>query len=148
MVLIKVKRLSAGAILPEFKTSGAAGADIAYDGSQGDTVALYKFGTRLIPTGFSLDIPEGYEVQVRPRSGFSIKNVVLMPNSPGTIDSDYRGEVKVGLLYAGSDSCILVQTGERIAQLVVQKVEPVEYQEVQELSDTERGSGGFGSTGR
>ena len=100
----------------------------------------------LIPTGFSLSIPQGYEVQIRPRSGLAAKNCITVLNAPGTIDADYRGEIKVILINLGKDKFI-VKRGERVAQMVVCPVTQVKLEEVKKLSLTDRGTGGFGSTG-
>jgi dUTP pyrophosphatase len=100
----------------------------------------------LVPTGFALAIPEGYEAQVRPRSGLALRNGIVLPNSPGTIDSDYRGEVQVILMNAGSEP-FAIQRGDRIAQLVVTPVVQVAWEEVDSLDATPRGAGGFGHTG-
>ena len=110
-------------------------------------VTLKPLERRLIPTGLYLEIPEGYEVQVRPRSGLALKHGITVLNTPGTVDSDYRGEVGV-ILANLSNEPFEVQPGERIAQLVAAAVEQITWQDAKELSDTERGGGGFGSTGR
>lgn len=133
-----------GARLPEYKTSGAAGADIC---AFLDTPVTIAAGCHaLISTGLFFEIPEGYEIQVRPRSGLAAKNGVTVLNAPGTIDSDYRGEVCV-ILHNASDVPFTVQNGERIAQIVVAPVVQAVFSMVEKLSDTERGQGGFGSTG-
>ena len=103
-------------------------------------------GRALLPTGFALAVPEGYEAQVRPRSGLALRHGLLLPNAPGTIDSDYRGEVKVIVLNAGSEPLTL-RRGDRIAQLVFARVEPVAWEECASLPETSRGGGGFGHTG-
>lgn len=102
--------------------------------------------TVLVPTGFSIELPIGFEAQIRPRSGLAIKSSIGIMNSPGTIDSDYRGEVKIIITNFGSNNFV-VKRGDRIAQMVIAKYERIEWEEAQQLSDTTRGSGGFGSTG-
>ena len=134
-----------GAVIPEYKTAGAAGCDVCAFVS-GDVVI--NPGCRaLIPTGLSFEIPDGYEIQVRPRSGLAFKNGVTVLNTPGTIDSDYRGELKVLLVNLG-DEPFVVENGARIAQLVVAPVTVADFCRIDVLSDSERGKGGFGSTGK
>lgn len=134
-----------GAIVPEYKTAGAAGADLcAYLPSQ--NVTLYPGKSALIPTGLFFEIPDGYEVQVRPRSGLAAKNGVTVLNTPGTIDSDYRGEVKVILINLGEKD-FTINNGDRIAQMVVAPVTTADFTFAENLSETDRGSGGMGSTG-
>lgn len=133
-----------GAIIPEYKTSGAAGADVCAFLSEPVIIKSGEFA--MIPTGLSFAIPEGYEIQVRPRSGLAAKNGVTVLNTPGTIDSDYRGEVKVILINHGKDS-FTVNNGDRIAQLIVAPVTQGVFEKTDELDSTERGEGGFGSTG-
>jgi len=133
-----------GCIIPSYKTSGAAGADICALLPAPITMAS---GERaLVPTGLSVEIPEGFEIQVRPRSGLALKHGVTVLNSPGTIDSDYRGEIGVVLVNHGSEPFV-VNNGERIAQLVVAAVERCEFVRAESLGGTDRGSGGYGSTG-
>ncbi len=133
-----------GAVLPVYKTSGAAGADVcAY---LENDVVIKKGERALIGTGLQFEIPEGYEIQVRPRSGLAFKNGVTVLNTPGTIDSDYRGELKVLLANFGSEDFI-VKNGDRIAQIVVAPVTLGDFTDASSLSETERGAGGFGSTG-
>ncbi len=141
---IAVKRLpEAGDLpLPSYETSGSAGMDIR--AAEPATVAPGKRG--LVGTGFAFAIPEGYEVQVRPRSGLALKKGIAVLNSPGTIDSDYRGEIKVILANLGEEDFV-IERGDRIAQIVVAPVQRGNIVEVEELDDTARGSGGFGSTG-
>ncbi len=136
---------SKGAVIPEYKTSGAAGADIC--ALLSEPVTIKKGSRAMIPTGLFFAIPEGYEVQVRPRSGLAAKNGVTVLNTPGTIDSDYRGEVKVILINLG-DEDFVVKNGERIAQIVVAPVTIGSFEQVTALDETERGAGGFGSTGK
>ena len=111
-----------------------------------DYLTIFPGQIALIPTGFTTAIPEGYEAQIRPRSGLAIKHGITVVNSPGTIDSDYRGEVKVALINISKEPYVIFR-GDRIAQMVISKVETVAVIEVDELDDTERGDGGFGSTG-
>lgn len=135
---------SPGAILPSYQTKGAAGADIC---ACIETDVVIGVGERvMVPTGLFFEIPQGYEVQVRPRSGLAVKNGVTCLNTPGTIDSDYRGEVKVILINLGQKP-FTVKNGDRIAQIVVSPVEQASFCKVDVLSSTERGEGGFGSTG-
>jgi dUTP pyrophosphatase len=141
---IRVKRLDHGAGLPmpAYATSGAAGMDI----SAAESLTLRAGKRHAVATGFAFAIPDGYEVQVRPRSGLALKHGITCLNTPGTIDSDYRGEVKVILANLG-DEDFVIHTGDRIAQLVVAPVTQGIMVEVEALDDTERGTGGFGSTG-
>lgn len=144
MSQILVKRLHPSAILPQYMSSGAAGCDVT--ACLEAPLELAPLGRAAVPTGLALEIPEGYEVQVRPRSGLAIKKGLTIVNAPGTIDSDYRGELKV-LLVNLSTETVRVENGERIAQLIMQKVEQAEWAWTEELTSTERGAGGFGSTG-
>ena len=136
---------SQGAVVPEYKTAGAAGADIC--ALLSEPVIIKKGERAMIPTGLFFAIPHGYEIQVRPRSGLAAKNGVTVLNTPGTIDSDYRGEVKVILINLGSED-FEVKNGDRIAQIVVSPVTIGSFERVSELDETARGSGGFGSTGK
>ncbi|MBP5283953.1 MAG: dUTP diphosphatase [Treponema sp.] len=136
---------SEGAVIPQYKTSGAAGADICAFLSE--PVVIRKGERAMIPTGLYFAIPEGYEIQVRPRSGLAAKNGVTVLNTPGTIDSDYRGEVKVILINLGSED-FEVKNGDRIAQIVAAPVTTAVFEKVSVLDETERGAGGFGSTGK
>jgi dUTP pyrophosphatase len=142
-VTVKVRRKSNEDRLPVYKTSGAAGCDV----TAAMSVTIPPGGRCLVPTGLFLEVPEGYECQVRPRSGLALSHGVTVLNTPGTIDSDYRGEVGV-ILFNTSDQPYIVAVGDRIAQLVFAPVTRVKFEEVKELTDTARGSGGFGSTGR
>ena len=135
---------SKGATIPEYKTKGAAGADLCALLNDPLTIPSGKFA--MVPTGLFFEIPEGYEVQVRPRSGLAAKNGVTVLNTPGTIDSDYRGEIKVILINLGQ-SDFTINCGDRIAQMVVAPVTQASFSVTDSLSETERGSGGFGSTG-
>ena len=136
---------SKGAVIPEYKTAGAAGADLYALVESPVTIPAGKFA--MIPTGLFFEIPEGYEIQIRPRSGLAAKNGVTVLNTPGTIDSDYRGEIKI-ILVNLSDKGFVVNNGERIAQMVIAPVTQASFTIVDQLSDTERGTGGFGSTGK
>ena len=133
--------------LPQYGTPGAAGLDLRAAVPEGSPVTLQPGERALIPTGLSIAVPEGYEAQVRPRSGLAVKHGITCLNTPGTIDSDYRGEVHALLINHGSEP-FEVRRGERIAQMVVARYERAVWREVHILSETERGSGGFGSTGR
>ena len=141
---IAVKRLAhAGDLpLPTYETSGSAGMDVR--AAEAATIAPGQRG--LVGTGFAFAIPEGFEVQVRPRSGLALKKGISVLNAPGTIDSDYRGEIKVILANLGTDDFVVAR-GDRIAQIVVAPVQRGNLVEVSELDDTKRGAGGFGSTG-
>lgn len=130
--------------LPQFATSGSVGADLCA-GVEKDVV-IAPGERELIPTGFALAIPPGCEGQIRPRSGLALRHGITLPNAPGTIDADYRGEIQV-ILHNTSETPFVVRRGERIAQLVFARFETPEVCEVDELSETERGEGGFGSTG-
>ncbi len=143
-VPILVKRLPHGADLPlpTYATDGAAGMDVV----SAEDVTLAPGARHAVATGLSVAIPHGYEIQVRPRSGLAFKYGVTVPNTPGTIDSDYRGELKVLLINHGSET-FTIRRGDRIAQLVVAPVTRGTWLEVSELDETARGEGGFGSTG-
>lgn len=139
---IKIKTLSG--ILPQYETEGSAGMDIrAYI----DEPAVIEPGCRaLVPTGLFMEIPPGYEVQIRARSGLAVKHGIGLTNGVGTIDSDYRGEIKVSLINWG-DEPFTVNNGDRIAQMVVARYESAYLEQVEQLSETDRGEGGFGHTG-
>ena len=141
---VKLKRLphGQGLDLPAYATSGTAGMDVV----SAEDVVLRPGARHAVATGFSVAIPEGYEIQVRPRSGLALKHGITVPNSPGTIDSDYRGELKI-ILANLSDDSFPIQRGDRIAQLVLAPVTLAEWEEVDDLDATARGEGGFGSTG-
>jgi deoxyuridine 5'-triphosphate nucleotidohydrolase len=145
-VIIQVRRLphSDGLPLPAYATPGAAGMDLLAAVAAPVTIEPGK--RALIPTGLAIALPPGFEMQVRPRSGLALRNGILLPNSPGTIDEDYRGEVRVILLNA-SDTPFTVERGMRIAQAIVAPVVRAEWQAVETLDDTSRSTGGFGSTG-
>ena len=144
MLKVKIVRLHNQALLPVYATSHAAGMDIS--ACLDEPVTLEPFSTALIPSGFAIELPEGYEAQLRPRSGLALRSLISLPNSPATIDADYRGEVKVILVNYGKES-FTVRNGDRIAQMVVARVEQVYFDEVTELAPTVRGEGGFGHTG-
>lgn len=131
--------------LPEYQTPQSAGLDIRADVDE--PVTLGPLERAMIPTGLFVELPEGYEMQIRPRSGLAAKHGVTVLNSPGTIDADYRGEIKIILVNLSGEP-FTVEAGERIAQMVVARCEQIEWRPVGELGATERGAGGFGSTGR
>ena len=143
MISVKFKHIGDAphAIMPEYKTKGSAGVDLAIP----QALNMQAGELTRVPLGFALEIPEGYEGQVRSRSGLASQGIIVM-NQPGTIDSDYTGEVGV-LLLNMSPTPVTFQRGDRIAQLVFNKVEQATFEESAELTETERGSGGFGSTG-
>ena len=144
MVQVQIKRLPHGEGLPvpSYATSGAAGMDVV----AAEDVTLQSGQRFAVPTGFALAIPDGYEIQVRPRSGLAFKHGITVPNTPGTIDSDYRGELLILLINHGVRE-FEIKRGDRIAQLVLAPVLQAVWDEVDELDETERGAGGFGSTG-
>jgi dUTP pyrophosphatase len=146
MTKIQIKKLSISVPIPKYETPGSSGLDIAAHIES--NIIIYPNEKALVSTGFSLSIPIGYEVQIRPRSGLAVKKNITVLNTPGTIDADYRGEIKVILINLGKEKFI-IENGDRIAQMVVCPVVRADLEEVEELSDanTERGSGGFGSTG-
>ena len=131
--------------MPSYSTPLSAGMDLRADLSE--PVTLKPLGRQLVPTGLYIELPAGYEAQVRPRSGLAAKHGISIVNSPGTIDADYRGEIKVILVNLSTEDFVIAP-GERIAQMVVARHERVEWEEVEVLEASERGEGGFGSTGR
>lgn len=141
---VQLKRLphGAGLPLPAYATTGAAGMDVV----SAEEVTIPPGARHAVATGLAVAIPEGYEIQVRPRSGLALKHGITVPNTPGTIDSDYRGELKVILINLGTEP-FAIQRGDRVAQLVLAPVVQAAWDEVEELGATERGEGGFGSTG-
>lgn len=143
-VPVQIKRLphGEGLPLPAYATAGAAGMDIV----AAEDVSLAPGGRHAVATGFAIAIPFGYEVQLRPRSGLALKHGISLPNTPGTIDSDYRGELKVILINLGTEDFVVLR-GDRIAQLILAPVTQAVWSEVDTLDDTARGVGGFGSTG-
>jgi dUTP pyrophosphatase len=143
-IRVEVKRLAhgEGLPLPAYATTGAAGMDVV----AAEDVVIAPGGRHAVATGLAVAIPEGYEIQVRPRSGLALKHGITVPNTPGTIDSDYRGELKVILINLGAEPFTIAR-GDRVAQLVLAPVVQAAWDEVAELDATERGAGGFGSTG-
>jgi dUTP pyrophosphatase len=131
--------------LPHYATEGSAGMDLRAFITE--PLSLKPMQRELVPTGMSIELPDGYEAQVRPRSGLAIRQGITCLNSPGTIDSDYRGEIKIVLVNLSGESQI-IHPGDRIAQLVLQKVEKIHWKKVNVLTETERNEGGFGSTGK
>lgn len=148
MVAVSVRRLPHGADLPlpAYETEGAAGMDLRAALPADEPIVLAVRGRGLVPTGLALQLPVGFEAQVRPRSGLAAKHGVTVLNAPGTIDSDYRGEIKVILVNLGQEDFI-IRHGDRIAQLVIAPVTRAALVEAETLDDTPRGAGGFGSTG-
>ena len=145
MVKILVKKLDSRVKLPSYKTIGSSGMDLMALTDKSITILPKK--SYLVPTGISVAIPKNYEIQIRPRSGLAAKNNISVLNTPGTIDSDYRGEIKIILFNHGSEE-FLINNGDRIAQIVLMPVHKIDFEEVDNLPDTVRGEGGFGSTGR
>ena len=143
-IVVKVIK-DEGVTLPKYETSGSAGMDVRANIKE--PIVLGSLDRVLIPLGLRLEIPEGYEVQVRPRSGLALKHGIGMVNSIGTIDSDYRGEIGAIIVNLSKEP-YTIQPQERIGQLVLNKVEQIEWEVVEKLSESERGSGGFGSTGK
>jgi len=148
VIPIKIKRLSEefnDIPLPSYSTPGSAGLDVR--AAVADELIIPAGEINLVPTNLSVEIPEGYEIQVRPRSGLAAKHGISIPNAPGTIDSDYRGEIKIILINLGKEDFKILR-GDRIAQLVVSKVYKAEFTISEELVESRRGSGGFGHTGK
>ena len=145
MVKIQVKRISKKALLPHYETKGSSGMDLRANISK--NIYLKSKEIKLIPTGIALAIPKNFEIQIRPRSGLAAKNGISIVNTPGTIDSDYRGEIKV-ILINQSKKKFRIKNGDRIAQMVISPTIKAKIQEVSSLTKTDRGSGGFGSTGK
>ena len=144
MTEILIKRLSDKVVLPKYETEGSSGLDLAAHISE--NIEIKPGSTAIIPTGLAVSIPINFEIQIRPRSGLAAKNQISVLNTPGTIDADYRGELKVILINLGAKS-FLVENGARIAQMVLCPIFRANLKEVKTLEDTKRGSGGFGSTG-
>lgn len=136
-----------GLELPKYQTPASAGLDLPAAVAEDEPVTIPPGEWRLIPTGLSMALPDGYEAQIRPRSGLAAKFGISMVNTPGTVDADYRGEVKVNLINHGKEPFV-VKRGERIAQMIVAPVTHIEWAPVARLDETARGTGGFGSTGR
>jgi dUTP pyrophosphatase len=126
--------------LPAYETAGSAGMDMR-------DIVLKPFERKLIPTGIYIELPDGYEAQIRPRSGMAFKHGITLPNTPATIDSDYRGEIKVAVINLSQEE-FTIKNGDRIAQMVIAKYEKVSWTAAEELSETKRGEGGFGHTGK
>ena len=145
MVKIQVKKISKKALLPHYETKGSSGMDLRANINK--DIYLKSKEIKLIPTGIALAIPKNFEIQIRPRSGLAAKNGISIVNTPGTIDSDYRGEIKV-ILINQSKKKFRIKNGDRIAQMVISPTIKAKIQEVSSLTKTDRGSGGFGSTGR
>ena len=144
MTEILIKRLSNNVSLPKYETEGSSGMDLA--ANIDESIEIKPGATAIVPTGISISIPKNFEIQIRPRSGLAAKKSISVLNTPGTIDADYRGELKVILINLGTKS-FFVENGARIAQMVLCPVVKANLKEVKILEDTERGSGGFGSTG-
>lgn len=143
---IKIKIINHSANpLPEYATSGSSGMDIR--ANLNEPLALQSLQRFLVPTGLFIELPEGYEAQIRPRSGLAIKQGITCLNSPGTIDSDYRGEIKIILINLSQQEQV-IQSGDRIAQMIIQKTEKAEWTPAIELEVTDRNTGGFGHTGK
>tara|TARA_B100001250_G_scaffold327737_1_gene292033 strand:+ start:1445 stop:1882 length:438 start_codon:yes stop_codon:yes gene_type:complete len=145
MIKVLVKKLNPKAQLPKYKTEGSSGMDLM--ALTGNPIIIKPQKTALIPTGLSIAIPEDTEIQIRPRSGLAVKSNISVLNTPGTIDSDYRGEIKIILFNHGREEFI-VNNNDRIAQMILMPVLKAEFEEVDNLPNTIRGSGGFGSTGK
>ena len=145
MTVLKIERLPHNRFVPEYKTEGAAGMDLC--AAITEPVTLQPLERKLIPTGLKIELEHGYEAQVRPRSGLSIKHGITLINCVGTIDEDYRGEVCVPVVNL-SNEVYTIQPDERIAQMIISRVEQAEIEVVTELTETVRGTGGFGSTGK
>ena len=145
MTVLKIERLEHNNILPEYKTEGAAGMDLC--AAISEPVTLKPLERTLIPTGLKIELEHGYEAQIRPRSGMSIKHGITLINCVGTIDEDYRGEVCVPVVNI-SNEAYTIQPDERIAQMIIARVEQAQLEVVTELTATVRGAGGFGSTGK
>ena len=144
MTEILIKRLSKDINLPKYETDGSSGMDLS--ANIDSNIKIEPGETSIIPTGISVSIPKNFEIQIRPRSGLAAKNQISVLNTPGTIDADYRGEIKVILINLGKKT-FLVEKGARIAQMVLSPIEKAKIREVENLEKTKRGSGGFGSTG-
>jgi len=143
-ITIKIKKLEDYAKIPKYMTNDSSGMDLYACIS--DSIVIKPMERKLIPTGISISLPTGYEAQIRPRSGLAIKHGITILNTPGTIDADYRGEIKIILINL-SNKNFIVENGDRIAQMIINKVEKAEFHLVSELDTSSRGAGGFGSTG-
>ncbi len=144
-MILKIERLAHNKVLPEYKTEGAAGMDLC--AAINEPVTLKPLERKLIPTGLKIELEHGYEAQVRPRSGLSIKHGITLINCIGTIDEDYRGEVCIPMVNVSNEEYTILPD-ERIAQMVIAKYEQAKIEVVTELTETSRGEGGFGSTGK
>ena len=144
MTTVKVKKLSQNALVPEYMSQGASGCDVM--ACLEEPLDVAPLARAAIPTGLAVEIPEGFEIQVRPRSGLAFKKGLTVINAPGTIDSDYRGEVKVLVVNLGREP-VKISHGDRVAQLILQKVERICWQPSSDLAHSQRDMGGFGSTG-
>lgn len=142
---VKFKKLNENAIIPQYKTSGSAGFDLNVL-LNNETEIIKKGEIKLLKTGLAIALPDGYEAQIRSRSGLSLKNGIIVLNAPGTVDSDYRGEVCLIIMNCGSEDYI-IENGARMAQMIIAKYEKAEIEIVNDLDSTERGDKGFGSTG-
>ena len=145
MIKVKIKKLNQKVKIPKYKTEGSSGVDL--EAFLEKPIIIEAQSSKLIPTGISLSIPDGCEAQIRPRSGLAAKSNISILNTPGTIDSDYRGEIKI-ILFNHGDEDFIVNGGDRVAQMVLMPVLKFSFEEVKDLSDTRRGAGGFGSTGK
>jgi dUTP pyrophosphatase len=141
---VKIINQSANA-LPQYETSGSAGMDIRANIDQ--AIELKPLERTLVPTGLFIELPQGYEAQIRPRSGLAAKKGLSIPNSPGTIDSDYRGEIKVIMINLSNETQV-IEPAERVAQMVIARYEQISWELTDSLSESDRGAGGFGSTGK
>lgn len=145
MTVLKIQRLAHNVNVPEYKTEGAAGMDLC--AAISEPIVLKPLERKLIPTGLKIELEHGYEAQIRPRSGLSIKHGISLINCVGTIDEDYRGEVCIPIVNLSNQSYV-IQPGERVAQMIIAKYEQAKIEVVTELTETVRGEGGFGSTGK
>lgn len=145
MTILKIERLAHNRFVPEYKTAGAAGMDLC--AAISEPITLKPLERALVPTGLKIELEHGYEAQVRPRSGLSIKHGITLINCVGTIDEDYRGEVCIPVVNLSNET-YTIQPDERIAQMIIARVEQAEIEVVTELTETVRGAGGFGSTGK
>ena len=145
MIKVLIKKLSHKAQIPIYKTEGSSGMDLM--ALTEDKIVIKPYKSALVPTGLSVAIPNDTEIQIRPRSGLAAKSSISVLNTPGTIDSDYRGELKV-ILFNHGDKEFIINNGDMIAQMVLVPILKVQFEEVQDLPETIRGSGGFGSTGK
>ena len=145
MVKVLIKKLDSAVLLPEYKTKGASGMDLI--ALLKNPVNVKSKTSSLIPTGISVAFSEKYEIQIRPRSGLAMKNNISVLNTPGTIDSDYRGEIKV-IIFNHGEKDFIINNGDRIAQMILAPVIKMELEEIDNLPETIRGEGGFGSTGK